>query len=229
MVVDLRLHLPSGGAKDGFAGNLAGSYWGGDWSDYVLVNMNIATGQPYDVGAVKYAGSGAYTAESTATSGWISFPNGTYGPYNLGPNRILNLLEVFLPAGQTGIHLSAGQRARVDTELAVGGVSEAISVTADAPMVATSQAAVGEVLPEEAVRSLPITSRNVYNFHLVGPGVKGRPSTGFGTTQFVVGGADRMQWYMDGIDNTSRNGSRQIRPVIPTPENVEKMQPMLRP
>lgn len=103
--VDLRLHLPSGGAKDGFAGNLVGSYWGGDWSDYVLVNMNIATGQPYDVGAVKYAGSGAYTAESTATSGWISFPNGTYGPYNLGPNRILNLLEVFLPAGQTGIHL----------------------------------------------------------------------------------------------------------------------------
>jgi hypothetical protein len=35
-----------------------------------------------------------------------------------------------------------------------------------------------------------------------------------------------MQWYMDGIDNTSRNGSRQIRLVITTPENVEEMQLM---
>jgi outer membrane receptor protein involved in Fe transport len=110
--------------------------------------------------------------------------------------------------------------------LTIGGASETVHVTADASMVATSQAVAGEVLPEEAVRVLPITSRNVYNFHLVGPGVKGRPSTGFGTTQFVVGGADRMQWYMDGIDNTSRNGSRQIRLVITTPENVEEMQLM---
>src|SRR5262249_57203345 len=81
-----------------------------------------------------------------------------------------------------------------------------------------------DVHPDEAMRTLPITSRNVYNFHLIGPGVKGRPSTGFGTTAFYVGGAERMQWFMDGLDNTSRNGGRQIRLVITTPENVEAMQ-----
>lgn len=103
--VDLRLHEPSGGAKDGFAANLAGSWWGGDESDYVLVNLNIAAAQPYDVGAVRYGGFGSYTAESTTTVSWINSPDGIYGPYNLPPDRILNLLEVYLPAGQTGIHL----------------------------------------------------------------------------------------------------------------------------
>lgn len=144
----------------------------------------------------------------------------------MGEYELLVTAPNFAEYRQSGIRLSAGQRARVDVALAVGGASETVQVTADASMVATSQSVAGEVLPEEAIRTLPITSRNVYNFHLVGPGVKGRPSTGFGTTQFIVGGADRMQWYMDGIDNTSRNGSRQIRLVITTPENVEEMQLM---
>lgn len=165
--------------------------------------------------------TGLVTTATTDSEGYYRFPLLQVGEYEL-----LVTATGFAEYRQTGIRLSAGQRARVDTRLTIGGASETVHVTADASMVATSQAVAGEVLPEEAVRVLPITSRNVYNFHLVGPGVKGRPSTGFGTTQFVVGGADRMQWYMDGIDNTSRNGSRQIRLVITTPENVEEMQLM---
>ena len=99
-----------------------------------------------------------------------------------------------------------------------------MQVVADASMVLAGQASSGAVLSEEAVRTLPITSRNVYNFHLIGPGVKGLPSTGFGTTQFLVGGHNRMAWSMDGIDNSQRRTNRQIRLVISTPENVEEMQ-----
>jgi Carboxypeptidase regulatory-like domain/TonB dependent receptor/TonB-dependent Receptor Plug Domain len=165
--------------------------------------------------------TGLVTSTTTDTEGHYRFPLLQVGEYEL-----LVTAQGFSEYRQTGIRLSAGQVARLDMNLAVGGAAEVVNVTGDASMVASSQAAVGEVLPEEAVRSLPITSRNVYNFHLIGPGVKGRPSTGFGTTQFIVGGADRMQWYMDGIDNTSRNGSRQIRLVITTPENVEQMQLM---
>ena len=105
--VDVRLHPASAGAKDGFANNIAGSYWWSGESDYVLVNFNVAPGGflPYDAGVVRYAGTGNYTAESTASSGWISSPDGIYGPYSLPAGRILNLVEVYLPAGQTGIHL----------------------------------------------------------------------------------------------------------------------------
>jgi hypothetical protein len=91
-------------------------------------------------------------------------------------------------------------------------------------MVTAGQGASGEVLGRDAVSTLPITSRNVYNFHLIGPGVKGLPSTGFGTTQFLVGGHNRMTWAMDGLDNSQRRTNRQIRLVISTPENVEEMQ-----
>lgn len=103
--IDLRLHQPSAGAKDGFAANLAGSFWGGDVSDYVLVNFNVAAAQAYDVGVVNYSGSADYTTEAAASGAWLTYPDGVYGPYSLPAGRIVNLLEVYLPAGQTGIHL----------------------------------------------------------------------------------------------------------------------------
>lgn len=165
--------------------------------------------------------TGLVSSTTTSDAGYYRFPLLQVGEY-----EVLVTASGFTEYRQSGIRLSAGQQARVDVVLAVGGASEAVEVKADASMVLSGQAVAGEVLPEQAVRALPITSRNIYNFHLIGPGVKGLPSTGFGTTQYLVGGADRMQWFMDGIDNTSRNGTRQIRLVITTPENVEEMQLM---
>ncbi|MGE0039997.1 MAG: carboxypeptidase regulatory-like domain-containing protein [Vicinamibacterales bacterium] len=151
--------------------------------------------------------------------GYFRFPLLQVGEY-----EVLVSAQGFADYQQTGIRLSVGEQARVDVALGIAGTTETVTVTADASAVLAGQAASGEVLNERAVRSLPITSRNIYNFHLVGPGVKGMPSTGFGTTQFLVGGHDRMTWSMDGIDNSQRRFNRQIRLVISTPENVEEMQ-----
>ncbi len=104
--VDLRLHAASTGAKDGFGANLAGSYWWTGDSDYVLVNFNLTGFAPYDAGAVRYAGDEPYTTEATAAAGWISYPNGVYGPYALPAGRILNLHELYLPAGQLAVRLA---------------------------------------------------------------------------------------------------------------------------
>lgn len=151
--------------------------------------------------------------------GYFRFPLLQVGEYQL-----LVSATGFAEYQATGIRLSVGTQARLEVALALAGATETVQVTAAAAMVLAGQAASGEVLPEEAVRTLPITSRNVYNFHLIGPGVKGLPSTGFGTTQFLVGGHNRMTWSMDGIDNSQRRTNRQIRLVISTPENVEEMQ-----
>jgi hypothetical protein len=163
--------------------------------------------------------TGQVSEATTSEAGYYRFPLLQVGDY-----EVLVSAPGFAEYRQSGIRLSVGQQVRVDVTLGVGGTTEAVMVTADAAMVLSSQPAAGEVLNERAVRALPITSRNVYNFHLAGPGVKGVPSTGFGTTQFLVGGASRMQWSMDGLDNTQRRGNRQIRLVISTPENVEEMQ-----
>jgi hypothetical protein len=155
----------------------------------------------------------------TDRQGYFRFPLLQVGEYQL-----IVSAPGFSEYQRIGIRLSVGTQARVEVPLAVGGTSETVQVTADASMVLAGQGASGEVLSEEAVRALPITSRNVYNFHLIGPGVKGLPSTGFGTTQFLVGGHNRMSWAMDGLDNSQRRTNRQIRLVISTPENVEEMQ-----
>jgi hypothetical protein len=189
------------GALDGFVKDPSGAAV----PSAKIIALNLGTNQTHET--------------AVDGSGYFRFPLLQVGEY-----QIIVSAAGFSDYQQTGIRLSVGQQARVEVQLAIGGASEAVTVTADASMVLTGQGASGEVLDKEAVRALPITSRNVYNFHLIGPGVKGLPSTGFGTTQFLVGGHNRMTWSMDGIDNSQRRTNRQIRLVISTPENVEEMQ-----
>jgi Carboxypeptidase regulatory-like domain len=158
------------GALEGFIRDASGASVPGA----TVVTTNLRTGQ--------------VSTETTSTEGYYRFPLLQVGEY-----EVLITAPGFGEYRQTGIRLSAGQSARVDIALTVGGTAETVTVKADASMAVSSQAVSGEVLAQEAVRALPITSRNVYNFHLIGPGVKGRPSTGFGTTAFYVGGAERMQ------------------------------------
>lgn len=191
----------SDGALDGFVKDPSGAMVPGA----TVVGLNLDTNQVHET--------------TTDASGYFRFPLLQVGDYQLLVNA-----PGFAEYQQSGVRLSVGRQVRIDVQLAVGGAAETVRVVADASMVLAGQGASGEVLNEEAVRTLPITSRNVYNFHLVGPGVKGLPSTGFGTTQFLVGGHNRMTWSMDGLDNSQRRTNRQIRLVISTPENVEEMQ-----
>jgi len=162
----------------------------------------------------------AETNGSANQEGYFRFPLLKVGEYELKANA-----PGFSDYQQTGIRLAVGQQARIDIILKVGAAADSVTVNADAALVTVSgDVAQGEVLNEKAVRTLPITSRNVYNFHLLGPGVKGIPSTGFGTTQFTFGGHSRTTWTVDGLDNSQRRTNRQIRLVISTPESVQEMQ-----
>ena len=169
---------------------------------------------------VKNLLTGVETTTQTDSAGYYRLPLLKIGEYEVH-------IEVagFGDFRQSGIQLSVGKQARVSAVLKVGAAAESVSVTADAAIVETSgHPSIDEVLDEKAIRSLPMTSRNVYNLHLLGPGVKGIPSTGFGTTQFTFGGLSRSTWTVDGLDNTQRQSNRQIRLVITTPESVQEMQ-----
>ncbi len=156
---------------------------------------------------------------TTNSEGYYRFPLLKVGEYDLRVSA-----TGFSEFKQSGIRLSVGKQARIDVSLKVGALTDSVTVTADAAIVDQGKIAQQEVLGEKEIRSLPITSRNVYNFHLLGPGVKGIPSTGFGTTQFTFGGSNRSTWTVDGLDNTARRNARQIRLVISTPESVQEMQ-----
>lgn len=131
--VDLRLHPASAGAKDGFATNLAGSYWGRAASDYVLVNFNVTPGgfEAYDAGVVRYSGEEEYTTESTASDERPIGPEGVYGPYTLSANRIVNLHELRLPSGPMAVRV-ANQSGSVDWGMSLHPADQAYQGKSDA-------------------------------------------------------------------------------------------------
>jgi Carboxypeptidase regulatory-like domain/TonB dependent receptor len=155
----------------------------------------------------------------TDEQGYYRFPILKIGSY-----EITVTAAGFKTATQTGLSLSVGQIGRADIRMEVGTVSESVEVKADGPITDTGAASTGAVLSRKEVEDLPVISRNIYNFHLLSPGVQGLTSSTFGTTQFTFGGTERSYWTVDGLDNTQKGGNRQIRLVITTPEAVQEMQ-----
>jgi hypothetical protein len=161
-------------------------------------------------------------ATKTNADGYYRFPLLQVGEYDLNITA-----QGFKAFNESAIQLQVGKNVRLDAKLEIGQLSEKITVTADdtaLDLADTSTAATGDNLSHKEVEDLPVPSRNIYNYHLLSPGVQGLTSATFGTTQFTFGGDERSSWNLDGLDNTQRGGNRQIRMVITTPEAVEEMQ-----
>lgn len=102
--VDVRLHEPQPGAKNGFRSNLAYSGWGAGQSDFVIANFNVASRHAYDAGVLNVSGEQPYSAHC-AKETYISKVEGEHGPYSLGPGLILALYEMRLTPGPWAFQL----------------------------------------------------------------------------------------------------------------------------
>ena len=131
----------------------------------------------------------------------------------LGKYRVAAELQGFKKFEQTGINISAGQTAVISMKLGVGELTETISVTADAPLVDLSRIEGGRTLTEAEIKTLPLTSRNPYNFALLQPGVVGFENSEFGVPRLTTNGALlRVNYQIDGSNNTQKDraGLRQM-------------------
>src|SRR5215831_4267565 len=157
----------------------------------------------------------------TNADGYFRFPLLQVGTYKLTAEA-----DGFKTITKPDLSLVAGQKVRLDFDMQVGARAETVEVTADSSLelADTGSSAVAGIVSRKEVEDLPIVSRNIYNYQLLAPGVQGLSSPTFGTTQFAFGGNERSSWNLDGLDNTQRGGSRQIRMVITTPEAVEEIQ-----
>lgn len=61
---------------------------------------------------------------------------------------------------QRGITLTVNQMARVDIDLALGSVSEAVEITSEAGLVNTENGALGQVVNQRKIQDLPLNGRN---------------------------------------------------------------------
>ena len=92
-------------------------------------------------------------------------------------------------------------------------MAETITVTADSPIVDLAKIEQGRTLTEAEIKTLPLTSRNPYNFALLQPGVVGFETNEFGVPRITANGALlRVNYQIDGSNNTQKDraGLRQM-------------------
>jgi carboxypeptidase family protein/TonB-dependent receptor-like protein len=124
----------------------------------------------------------------------------------LGTYKVAAELPGFKKFEQSGITLSVGQTAVVNATLAVGAVSETITVNAESPLVDTARIDIGHTMTDLEVHNLPLVARNPYNFALAQPGVTGIGNVEFGVPRLAANGAAmRINYQIDGNTNTEKD------------------------
>lgn len=129
--------------------------------------------------------------------------------------------------------LAAGDRAREDAHLEIGGTSETVTVEATSPALHTDTAALITTVTEKATQELPLNGRNYINLVQVTPGATeglnnglasgNRPDDRRQTSSVSVNGqADVINNQMiDGMDNNERViGSIGVRPSVDAIQEV---------
>ena len=125
----------------------------------------------------------------------------------LGSYEIEAELSGFKTEVRRGIDLTVGREAVVDFVLQVGDVTEQVTVTAEAPVLETTSAAVSGLVDERKLRDLPLNTRSMEQFVFLMPTAisyshySGTLNVGF-TPKISVAGSrtDQNVFLLDGTD-----------------------------
>jgi outer membrane receptor protein involved in Fe transport len=169
---------------------------------------------------------------STGEDGYFSAPLLPPGEYN-----VTATLDGFSTLTREGVRVSAAETSRVNLQLAIGEVTEAITVSGDASFIETSNATLGIVIEEQTIVDLPLNGRNFTQLGTLIPGVVAPPAlfggsdgdadagiNGFGpaTSGFSVNGV-RSQSNNFLLDGSTNNDTFNTGFVLrPPPDAIEE-------
>ncbi len=119
---------------------------------------------------------------------------------------------------RSGLTLGLGQQEEIDLTLEVGNASEAITVSAESPVLDTSTISSGKVLTTQEIMNLPVIANDVLIQARMVPGVQTSGTTqyltqgqigGSSTSYFAAGNVGGNEWTLDGAPQpgSSRNTS----------------------
>jgi hypothetical protein len=126
------------------------------------------------------------------------------GTYSLSVQK-----EGFKTSTRADLTLQVAQSATVNMELEIGQVTQEVSVSAAPPLLATSDAAIGQVITPQAMVEMPLNGRNYFNLAELSPGVSSYGSRSFYSSAINdygssfnsgSGGEDRNGFTLDGAD-----------------------------
>src|SRR5262249_24391316 len=133
------------------------------------------TGQVFDnSGAAVENARVNVTNEATGQShSTLSASAGVYVFSALDPGNYVLRVEgaQFRPYAQAGIRLRTGERLPVDVHLAVGEISEHVTVKGDSTLLQSESANLEQVIDHEKIVSIPLNGRTFVQLATLAPGV----------------------------------------------------------
>ena len=118
---------------------------------------------------------------------------------------------------RSNVRVDIDQRVRMDAALTTGAVSETVNVTADASLLQRDDSALGQVVEERKIVTLPLNGRNFSQLAYIVPGAFApRPGSNLGNRGgFAVAGLHESynQFLLDGINNNGA-GTMEINARI---------------
>jgi hypothetical protein len=140
---------------------------------------------------IKNVDTGIARALTTDVGGRYTAPNLPVGNYEVQAQQTGFRTEI-----RSGITLTVGREEVINLTLNVGQTAETVTVTAEAPLVETTTAAMSSLVDDRSIRDLPLNGRSYDTLALLQPGVvsvgAGQASVAFdyGTgTRFNVNGS----------------------------------------
>ena len=130
----------------------------------------------------------------------VTGQDGGYSVQGLAPGayRVRVELSGFRPLTRDGIRLATGETVRLDLQLELGGLTEAITVTADAPLLRSETSGLGQVIDNRKIVDLPLNGRSFITLASLAPGVALPPPAS--PLPRINGGRPRTNEYLfDGI------------------------------
>src|SRR6185503_18216687 len=133
-------------------------------------------------------------------------------------------LPGFRKVTQANLQLEVGQTAAVNFQLQLGDLNEAVSVTAESPLLELSKADRGLVIDNDRVNELPLNARNPFMLSYLAPGITyngpaiyQRPFDNGAIADWSINGGQNRnnEFLLDGAPNNSIQGGNNIAYVPP--------------
>jgi len=164
------------------------------------------------------------TAAVTNSAGSYEIPNLIPGIY-----RVVAQLEGFKRVERGPLELRVGDTLNIDLMLELGAVSESVTVTAEAPLLESTSASLGQVIDNRRLQDLPLPGGNPAYLTQLTPGIisTNPPTHGWmpqavnSISDSVAGTPTRSsEFTLDGIPNMTQRGQPAL---IPPPEMIQEV------
>ncbi len=136
-------------------------------------------------------------------------------------------LPGFKKFSRAGIEVRVAEFTEVNVALEVGAVSETIQVTAETPLLATTDASQGTVVDSKVIEELPLLGGNPVELALLDPAITNetdlrerRASMTNASSQWSAmgGGSFNNEFQIDGVSNTFSEGNARARVAFNPPQ-----------